>query len=122
MTQDVLEKNKDYWRVELVDIPIWGKRFAVQNYTKPRGQAWYAKDWCDVAHFATKESAEEWLREKLEEEEKAAAYWEQKIREEKQNEQPKPKTAHWHSDDVLVPWGVGRISSALDERTRATDR
>lgn len=118
MTQDVLEKNKDYWRVELVDMPILGKRWAVQKYTKPRGRAWYAQDWCNVQHFSTKAIAEAWLRAKLQEDERVAAQYTQ--RDQEKTEQP--KRAYRQSDDVLVPWGVGRISSALDERTRATDR
>lgn len=120
MTQDVLEKNKDYWRVELVDMPMWGKRWAVQKYTRPRGQAWYAQDWCNVQHFATKAIAEAWLRAKLEEEERLAAQWAQREREQEKNEQP--KHAYRQSDDVLVAWGVGRITSALDERTKTADR
>lgn len=79
-------------------------------------------DWIQVKAFRTRASAENWVDKTLCEEQEDELYWAEHRTQEVEKPRKDRKYRAPQSESILVPWGVGKITSRLDERTGSADR
>jgi hypothetical protein len=109
------------WRGEFLR-----KVYVVEKYTFLKN-GFHLMDWVQITtDFWHKEEAENWLNKKLcEEQIDDMRLAKREAEQAKHPKEPPKRVVHRYtaeSDSILEPWGVGKITSRLDERTGSADR
>lgn len=118
------------YRIVERDFTLWSgkfirKEYIVEKYTFLKN-GFGLMDWVKVTDFWHREDAENWIKKKLCEEQiddMRLAEWE--AEQAKHPKEPQKRVVHRYtteSDSILEPWGVGKITSRLDQRTGSADR